>query len=72
VAVRNPEGSRRAGNWSDPKFLEQIGTPEFNAQIKDTQFADFHSHGWIFARCTSATAMDTCWTRTGRSFPTET
>jgi hypothetical protein len=48
VAVRNPEGSAARGNWADPKFLEQIGTPQFNADIKDTKFADFHSHGWVF------------------------
>ncbi|MES2390166.1 MAG: multiheme c-type cytochrome [Acidobacteriota bacterium] len=48
VAMRNPEGSAARGKWSDPKFLEQIGTPQFNAKIKDTQFADFHSHGWVF------------------------
>ncbi len=34
--------------WSDPKFLEKVGSPEFNAQLSQTQFADFHSHGWIF------------------------
>jgi hypothetical protein len=48
VQLRNPEGSAPRGNWSDPKFLEQIGTPAFNADVKDTQFADFHSHGWVF------------------------
>ena len=48
VALRNPEGSAARGNWSDPAFLEQIGTPQFNASLKDTQFADFHSHGWVF------------------------
>jgi hypothetical protein len=48
VALRNPEGSVARGNWSDPAFLEQIGTPQFNASLKDTQFADFHSHGWVF------------------------
>jgi hypothetical protein len=48
VAMRNPEGSAARGNWSDPMFLEQIGTPQFNASLKDTQFADFHSHGWVF------------------------
>lgn len=50
VRVRNPEGSAPRGNWADPRFLEQIGTPEFNASLKDTQFADFHSHGWIFRK----------------------
>jgi hypothetical protein len=48
VQQRNPEGSAARGNWSDPKFLEQIGTPEFNSTVKDTKFADFHSHGWVF------------------------
>jgi hypothetical protein len=48
VALRNPEGSAARGNWSDPAFLEQIGTPQFNADLKDTKFADFHSHGWVF------------------------
>jgi hypothetical protein len=48
VRMRNPEGSAARGNWSDSKFLEQVGTPAFNANLKDTQFADFHSHGWIF------------------------
>jgi hypothetical protein len=48
VQLRNPEGSAARGNWSDPKFLQMIGTPEFNANLKDTKFADFHSHGWVF------------------------
>src|SRR5205807_1130511 len=36
------------GLWSDEKFLEQTGTPEFNKQLKTTQFADFHGHGWVY------------------------
>jgi len=48
VWVRNPEGSAPRGRWSEPEFLEQVGSPEFNRQLKHTQFADFHSHGWIF------------------------
>ena len=48
VRVRNPEGSAPRGNWSDVEFLKQVGSPEFNKNLKDTQFADFHSHGWIF------------------------
>ncbi len=50
VRVRNPEGAAPRGNWADPKFLERVGTVEFNADNKDTQFADFHSHGWIFRK----------------------
>jgi hypothetical protein len=46
--LRNPEAAAVRGNWSDEKFLDQTGSPEFNAQLKTTQFADFHSHGWVF------------------------
>ena len=48
VMARNPETAAVRGFWSDPKFLEQTGTPEFNSKLKQVQFADFHSHGWIF------------------------
>ncbi len=46
--LRNPEGAAVRGLWSDPKFLEQVGSPEFNRTLQQTQFADFHSHGWVF------------------------
>jgi hypothetical protein len=45
---RNPEAAAARGLWSDNKFLERIGSPEFNSKLKTTQFADFHGHGWIF------------------------
>jgi len=48
IEARNPEGSAVRGLWSDLKFLEKTGTSEFNQQLDRTQFADFHSHGWIF------------------------
>ena len=48
VGMRNPEGSAPRGLWADVDFLQKIGTPEFNAPMKDTKFADFHSHGWVF------------------------
>jgi hypothetical protein len=48
VEARNPEGSAVRGLWSDVKFLEKTGTAEFNQQLEQTQFADFHSHGWLF------------------------
>src|SRR5882762_5602535 len=44
----NPEGAAVRGLWRDEKFLENVGSPEFNKQLKTTQFADFHGHGWIF------------------------
>ncbi len=48
IENRNPEGSALRGLWSDPAFLAKTGTPEFNAQLTKTQFADFHGHGWLF------------------------
>ena len=48
IQTRNPERSAVRGLWSDVDFLEKTGTPEFNQQLQSTQFADFHSHGWIF------------------------
>src|ERR1700751_4991642 len=48
LALRNPEGAAARGLWSNLEFLEKIGSPEFNSQLKQTQFADFHSHGWVF------------------------
>ncbi len=48
VQKRNPERTAIRGLWADVGFLEKTGTPEFNANLKDTQFADFHSHGWLF------------------------
>src|ERR1700730_16292854 len=48
VAQRNPEGAAARGLWSDLKFLAETGSAEFNQKLKETQFADFHSHGWLF------------------------
>jgi hypothetical protein len=46
--LRNPEAAAARGLWGDEKFLENLGSPEFNAKLKTTQFADFHGHGWVF------------------------
>ena len=46
--MRNPEGSAARGLWSDVDFPAEDRHPEFNAQLKNTQFADFHGHGWLF------------------------
>jgi hypothetical protein len=48
IQERNPERAAIRGLWSDVGFLEKTGTPEFNKDLKNTQFGDFHSHGWIF------------------------
>jgi len=44
----NPEAASLRGLWAESDFLNSTGTPEFNAQLKRTQFADFHGHGWLF------------------------
>jgi hypothetical protein len=46
--LRNPEAAAARGLWRDDKFLENVGSPEFNSQLKTTRFADFHGHGWVF------------------------
>jgi hypothetical protein len=47
---RNPEGASLRGLWSDFDFLKETGTPGFNALLRNTQFADFHGHGWMFRK----------------------
>ena len=50
----NPEAAAARGNWKDYNFLQKLGEPETpgktvaNDQLKHTQFADFHGHGWVF------------------------
>ncbi|MCX7071634.1 MAG: hypothetical protein NTW01_11690 [Gammaproteobacteria bacterium] len=46
INKRNPEEAATRGNWSDPEFLK--GVSELNPTLKDTQFADYHGHGWNF------------------------
>jgi hypothetical protein len=48
VQLRNPERSAVRGKWADVNFLAHTGDKEFNKQLQHTQFADFHSHGWLF------------------------
>ena len=42
----NPEGAALRGLWSDRNFLADVAT--LNPKAKNTQFADFHGHGWVF------------------------
>lgn len=46
IQMRNPDEAAARGNWSDPKFLANL--TDLNAVMSKTQFADFHSHGWVF------------------------
>ncbi|MDH4315504.1 MAG: multiheme c-type cytochrome, partial [Gammaproteobacteria bacterium] len=43
---RNPEGAVVRGKWADLEFLRNV--TDLNSQLKDTQFADYHGHGWNF------------------------
>ena len=42
----NPEGAAARGLWTDANFLAKLS--ELNPQLQDTQFADYHGHGWVF------------------------
>lgn len=46
----NPEAASVRGLWSELEFLAQTGSSEFNAGLKNTQFGDFHGHGWLFRK----------------------
>ncbi|MDH3643845.1 MAG: hypothetical protein OES38_17195, partial [Gammaproteobacteria bacterium] len=43
---RNPEGAAARGKWGDVDFLKTVS--ELNPELSDTQFADYHGHGWNF------------------------
>ena len=44
--LHNPEAAAARGLWGDPDFLEKVA--ELNPKLKQTQFADYHGHGWVF------------------------
>ncbi|MEP7262604.1 MAG: hypothetical protein ABI669_15445, partial [Usitatibacter sp.] len=46
ILDRNPEEAAIRGNWGDPRFLADVSG--LNPTLKDTQFADYHGHGWNF------------------------
>ncbi len=46
VYKRNPEGASVRGKWADEEFLRNVR--DLNPQLNDTQFADYHGHGWNF------------------------
>ncbi len=46
VLDRNPEGASPKGKWADLNFLRNVY--DLNKDMKDTQFADYHGHGWNF------------------------
>jgi hypothetical protein len=46
ILDRNPEEAAVRGKWADVDFLKDVS--KLNPQLKDTQFADYHGHGWNF------------------------
>lgn len=46
INKRNPEEAAIRGKWGDPEFLENVS--DLNQELDDTQFADYHGHGWNF------------------------
>ncbi|NUM72889.1 hypothetical protein HUU40_00870 [candidate division KSB1 bacterium] len=42
----NPEEAVLRGNWGEPAFLRSV--TKLNPNMRTTQFADYHGHGWIF------------------------
>lgn len=46
VLDRNPEGAAPRGKWADLDFLRNVY--DLNPKLKETQFADYHGHGWNF------------------------
>ena len=46
ILERNPEGAAVRGLWSDPEFLKEVS--KLNPKLENTQFADYHGHGWNF------------------------
>jgi hypothetical protein len=60
VLDRNPEGAAPRGKWADVGFLGDVS--KLNPQLHDTQFADYHGHGWnfraVFKRDRSGNLLD--------------
>ena len=46
INSHNPEAAAARGLWGDRAFLAEVS--RLNPQLKDTQFADYHGHGWNF------------------------
>jgi hypothetical protein len=60
ILERNPEEASIRGKWGDLEFLKDVST--LNPKLKDTQFADYHGHGWnfraVFKRDRKGTLLD--------------
>ena len=58
--THNPEEAAIRGKWSNPEFLKNVSS--LNPVLSDTQFADYHGHGWnfraVFKRNRSGALLD--------------
>ena len=66
VLDRNPEGAAPRGLWGDVDFLRHV-YDKVNPKARQTQFADYHGHGWNFRAVFKRDREGTCSTRKGRS-----
>jgi hypothetical protein len=61
ILDRNPEEAGLRGRWADAGFLARVWQ-DVNPQARDTQFADYHGHGWnfraVFKRDRDGTLLD--------------
>jgi len=46
IEDRNPEAASVRGSWGSLDFLRNVF--DLNPKLHDTQFADYHGHGWNF------------------------
>lgn len=46
ILDRNPEEASIRGKWADVEFLQNVW--DMNPDLNNTQFADYHGHGWNF------------------------
>jgi hypothetical protein len=56
----NPEGAALRGLWGDRDFLARVA--DLNPQLRRTQFADFHGHGWVYRAVYKKDRRASCWT----------
>ncbi|MCD6043170.1 MAG: hypothetical protein K0R40_2773, partial [Burkholderiales bacterium] len=60
INERNPEAAAATGKWGNVSFLKDVWL--LNPKLKDTQFADYHGHGWnfraVFKRDRKGTLLD--------------
>ncbi len=60
INKRNPEEAAIRGKWGEVDFMKDVS--ELNPKLRDTQFADYHGHGWnfraIFKRDRKGTLLD--------------